>query len=148
MNDQGINKIYSIKKSSCNYGLIPLPGTVVNLATYLTGSLSELEFEVDSFTKSETTENSDSGLLYNSNAGFTVSGITPAIDAVLKTLAGEPHLFVFADNEGQHFLMGTNNFKPMFTYQQLNNNPPNTAKNYKVSISLKSTHGFIFCTII
>lgn len=148
MNDQGINKIYYIKKSSCTYGLKPLSGTVVNLATYLTESLTELEFEVDSFIKSDTPENSDAGLFYNSNAGFTVSGITPAIDAILKTLASEPHIFVFADNEGQYFLMGTTNYKPRFTYQQSNNNPPNSAKNYKVSISLKSTHGFIFCTIV
>ena len=147
MNDQGINKIYYIEKSKCSYGGQPVPGSVINLLSYLTGSLTELEFEVDSFTKTDTPEITAAGLHYNSNAGFTVSGITPTIDAVLRTLAAVPHVFVFADNEGQHFLMGTNTYKPIFTYQQSNNNPPNPAKNYKVSISLKSTHGFVFCTL-
>lgn len=147
MNEQGINKIYYIPKSKCSYGLKPMPGTTVNLASYLSGSLTELDFEVDSFTKSDKPENSNAGLFFNSNVGFTVSGITPGIDAVLRTLAAEPHIFVFADNEGQHFFMGTTIFNAKFLYDQAHNNPPNSAKNYKVGITLKSTHGFIFCTI-
>lgn len=147
MNDQGINKIYYIKKSKCSYVLSPLPGVVINLAAYLSESLNELEFEVDSFTKSEIPQTSDAGLHYNSKAGFVVSGITPGIDTVLKTLAAEPHIFVYADNEEQHFLMGTASVKPKFMYKQVHNNPPNSAKNYKVALSLESTHGFIFCTI-
>lgn len=147
MNDQGINKIYYIKKSKCSYGLSPLPGSVINLSAYLSDSLTELEFEPESFTKSDVSEKQNSGLIYTSNAAFVVSGITTAIDTVIRTLAAEPHIFVFGDNEGQYFLMGTATFKPVVSYRQENNNPPNSAKNYKVSITLKSTHGFIFCTI-
>lgn len=147
MNDSGIFKIYFIKQNKCSFRQLPAPGTTIDLTGYLSDSLTGLEFEPDSFSKDETTETTPAGIIFNSVAGFTISGINPENDSLVKTLTTQPHIFIFADVEGQYLMMGTASYKPRFSYKQVNNNPPNPAKNYRVTVSLQSPHGFIFCTI-
>lgn len=147
MNDPGINGIYFIKQTECSFKRPTSINKIIHLPDYISGVLTELEFEPDTFILEDKPERTRSGVHYNTIVSFTISGVTPTKDALLKTLEREPHIFVFSDNENQHHLMGTAEVRTRLGYKKTEINPPNSAKNYKVTITLESTHGLIFCTI-
>jgi hypothetical protein len=147
MNDPGIIRIYFIKKSQAALPVYFFPGTVIDISGYLSGELSELDFEPGSVNMTQETEETPAGKRIITHVSFVVSGITPAIHEILSGLAAEPHIFILEDIEGQYQLCGTSSYRAKFNYKLNHNTPPQSVKNYTATIDWISVQGLVFCTI-
>lgn len=148
MNDPGFYKIMYTAAKNVSLPVFMNPTQVYTLADYLTGNLTELEFDHDSFVLTDDTDlKNRAGVKKTTGGQFRITGIDSTKQAILETLMREPHVFVFVDLEENCLLCGTNHFRARFAYKMLHSSPGNSQKSLQVTISCESPFGLVFCTI-
>lgn len=147
MNITGISKVYFIKRSLCSLPPFFNPGSTLALGAYLSGSLTELDFDHETISLVQGPAYENGNEFYKVAASFIVSGIDNTKHELISRLSGEPYIFVFGDNEGKHFLCGTNTYRVRFNFKLSHISPPNSARNYQIEITHSSPHGLVFCSI-
>jgi hypothetical protein len=148
MNNPGFYKIMYTAARNFSLPVFLNSNQVYTLADYLTGNLTELEFDHDSFSIIDDPDlKNRAGLKKSIGGQFRITGINSTKQAILETLMREPHVFIFVDLEENALICGTNHFRTLFDYKMVHASPGNSQKNYQVAITSESPFGLVYCTL-